>query len=155
MKKPNGYKGMIRDRCPLLVNFALKWCKAKDLWINHVYKSFVGIAKDNAVRKELTRTVLGLNKKNRHFEFHDTIDWDNLSDNASRYWDWVEGWVKWFRTRYAFIYNAYDIHKTTGNYNYDSFKQELINNYLGNVDLKVREKLAEYCIKCCDEQYEL
>ena len=47
--KKQGYKEMLRDRCPEVVNFALKWCKAKERWINHVYDCFVRIVGDEVL----------------------------------------------------------------------------------------------------------
>ena len=41
--KKLGYKEMLRDRCPKMVNYALKWRKAKEKWIDHVYSNFIGI----------------------------------------------------------------------------------------------------------------
>lgn len=41
MEKSTGYKGMLRDRMPLNLDFALRWCKAKDKWINLVYEEYI------------------------------------------------------------------------------------------------------------------
>ena len=41
MNNTTGYKGMLRDRCPQVVNYALKWQKAKERWINHTYDKFI------------------------------------------------------------------------------------------------------------------
>ena len=34
---------MLRDRCPATVNFALKYCNAKERWIDHAYSQFIKI----------------------------------------------------------------------------------------------------------------
>lgn len=77
--KKQGYKEMLRDRCPEVVNFALKWCKAKERWINHVYDCFVRIVGDEVLengtikstkkdnKKQVTRVLLGLKKENPDF----------------------------------------------------------------------------------------
>ena len=42
---------MLRDRCPRVVNYALKWQKAKERWIDHAYANFIKIYCDNEEKK--------------------------------------------------------------------------------------------------------
>ena len=78
------------------VNIALKWCKAKERWIDHVYRSFINIYVEKQNRYEATRIILGISSKNRGFNFHSTIAWDNLDDYEHAYWERVEEWINWF-----------------------------------------------------------
>lgn len=161
--KKQGYKEMLRDRCPEVVNFALKWCKAKERWINHVYDCFVRIVgdevsengtvkstkKDN--KKQVTRVLLGLKKgKPRFFDFHKTIDWENLTDEEQFYWDWVDNWVEWFSVNYAYIENMYSISRKTGKYEEDSFIKEMSTKYFPDYDDDEGKRLAKFLISCIE-----
>lgn len=104
---------MIRDRCPKVVDIALKWCKAKERWIDHVYKNFVNpllyeividsngktklVRSTNEVRKNAVRCVLGIADRNRNFDFYKTICWENLDDDEVKYWESIYSWVNWFQ----------------------------------------------------------
>lgn len=139
--KKLGYREMLRDRCPRVVDYALKWQKAKERWIDHVYNCFIKFigeeslndkvihsAKEN--KNSIARTVLGIVKgKTKNFDFDKTIDWDNLSDEEKIAWQKVSVWVKWFRTNYAYIENTYDISKKVGKDEL-TIKIEIINTYL-------------------------
>ena len=140
-----GYKEMLRDRLPVTVNFALKWCKAKERWLDHVYNSSVNIYEDKDCRKEATRIILGLSKKNRQFNFHDTIDWDNLTEDDQKYWKYVEEWVDWFRKTYLYIQNEYTNSLTLG-LHMDMIKTKIKSNFLMNLDEEWKEKLCNYLI---------
>ena len=101
MKKP-GYREMLRDRCPKVVNYALKWCKAKEKWIDHVYFNFIRIYTEKDQRNNATRIALGISEGNQYnFDFEKTIDWDNLTPKEKSYWIKINGWVKWFTKHYA------------------------------------------------------
>lgn len=158
--KKLGYREMLRDRCPKLVNYALKWQKAKEKWIDHAYCYFIKIVGeeldiDNKIirtAKENKRAVmtilLGMKKgQPKYFNFNNTIDWDNLSDKEKTYWERVSSWVKWFCTKYAYIENAYLISKKMGK-NELEIKIEIINSYLRTLmpseDASEEEKQAKY-----------
>ena len=96
------YREMIRNRITEItaVNLALKWCKAKERWINHVYDNFINIYVEKQDRYEATRIVLGISSKNREFNFHETIHWENLDAYENEYWERIEGWVEWFKENY-------------------------------------------------------
>lgn len=106
---------MLRDRTPKLVNFALKWCKVKEAWLDHVYKNWIWIYVDNKERLEATRRVLGYknpksNKnKDKFFKFEDTIAWDSLTPDEKTEWKRVAKWVSWFRSTVPIIKDEYDI----------------------------------------------
>ena len=158
--KKLGYREMLRDRCPKVVDYALKWQKAKEKWIDHVYSYFIKIlgdevdindkivktAKDN--KRAVISFLLGMKKgKVKNFNFKNTIDWDNLSEEEIKYWETVSTWVRWFSTKYGYIENLYDISKKVGK-DEETIKVEIINNYLGALmpsrDAPEEEKQAKY-----------
>lgn len=94
---------MLRDRCPEVVDIALRWCKAKTKWINHVYSHFIGIYVVKEDRYEATRIALGISNKYRQFDFEKTIDWDNITESETEYWKNISEWVKWFQSRHIHI----------------------------------------------------
>ena len=106
---------MLRDRLPRYVSDALKWCKAKEAWLDHVYKNFIWLYKDNKERLAQTRLVLGY-KENlpREFKFEDTIDWQNLDDAETKRWKEVQQWVSWFTTTVPCIEDDYNSYKKKG-----------------------------------------
>ena len=114
MKKNTGYREMLRDRCPKLVGYALKWCKAKEKWLNHVYNNWIWIYVSNEERYNAAKNVLGIKGKTMQFNFEDTILWDNLSQDDKNYWTTICGWVSWFQDKYAYIENTYDILNSSG-----------------------------------------
>ena len=141
MKKAN-YREMLRDRCPKVIDYALKWQKAKEKWIDHAYNYFVKlygdeIDKDNKIKcsakdnkRHVINLLLGIKKgKAREFDFSKSIDWDNLTEEEIQYWKRVVSWVDWFRTNYAYIENTYSISKKMGKSELDC-KVEIINTYL-------------------------
>lgn len=160
MKNNTGYKNMLRDRCPKVVDHALKWQKAKERWIDHAYVNFIRIYCDKNERKHATRIILGIAKFYRNFEFDKSIDWDNLTPEEVIYWKRISSWVKWFMRQYAYIENAYNISKQAGKDEF-SIKVELINSYLSSLlpDKTANEeekqakyeyvdKLVNFLIKC-------
>jgi len=147
MGKTTGYKGMLRDRCPTVVDYALKWQKAKEKWINHAYTNFIKFYVDSKERYHTTRIVLGIAKYYRNFDFDKSIDWDNLTNEEKLYWKRVSSWVRWFRKNYAYIENLYSISEKVGK-NEMSIKVEIINKFLSDLlpdDNEPEEiKLAKY-----------
>lgn len=176
MGKTNGYKGMLRDRCPTVVDYALKWQQAKERWINHAYSKFINIYVDKEERKKATRLVLCLKytrvKQGKHtyvkeeqcFEFDKSIDWDNLTPDEVKYWKRVSSWVKWFTKKYAYIENAYVISKKCGKDEFN-IKVEIIQNYLSallpsekaneeekQAKYEYVDKLVNYLINCFEKR---
>lgn len=128
MLNNTGYRQMLRDRLPRYVSDALKWCKAKEAWLDHVYKNFIWLYKDNKERLAETRRVLGYHddtKLPREFKFEDTIDWKNLIDaknvkqqdlttDHAQYWLNVYRWVSWFTKTVPNIEDDYNSLKKKG-----------------------------------------
>lgn len=144
-KQSTGYKAMLRDRVPLLVNLALKWCKAKECWINHVYDNFVNIYVDKEQRYEATRIVLGLSGKYRNFEFNKTIAWDNLTDEETKSWKTVENWVNWFQNCAMDIKEEYEQYKYV--YNSTEIQMYLVDKFLNTQNEDLAYKLVSFIIQ--------
>ena len=164
MGKTSGYKGMLRDRCPKVVDYALKWQKAKERWIEHAYNQFIKIYIDNSERYHTTRIILGIAKFYRNFEFDKSIDWENLTKEEELYWRRISSWVRWFRTNYAYMENAYKISKEVGKSEFD-IKVELIRGYLSTLlptqndteeekqaKCKYVDSLVDFLIKCFENR---
>ena len=155
----SGYKGMLRDRCPKVVNYALKWQKAKEKWIDHVYSRFIKIIGDEfdethiirkspENKKSVTLMILGIIKgKPKNFKFDSTIDWDNLTDEEREYWHRISSWVYWFSTNHLYIEDLYKNGIKVGK-NESDLKVEIIQSYLMNLMPKENcsdeEKEAKY-----------
>ena len=121
---------MLRDRTPKLVSFALKWCKVKEAWLDHVYKNWIWLYVSNKERLEATRRILGYTTNNkREFKFEDTIAWDSLSTEETSEWKNVAKWVSWFQCTVPNIENEYKISKTKG-YDIVDIKRSIMLNYL-------------------------
>lgn len=132
MRNNSGYKGMLRDRCPEVVNYALKWQKAKERWIDHAYVSFIKFYVDNKEKYHTTRIILGIAKFYRNFEFDKSIDWENLTTEETLYWKRVSSWVRWFMQNYAYIENMYSISKQAGKSDME-IKVDIICGYLSDL----------------------
>lgn len=102
-----GYKAMIRDRVPDTVDAALKWCKAKNKWVEHVYYHFVWFLVDKEDRNCQVRSLMGLAKYSRGFNFDDTIDWYNLDKEEAEYWSSIKKWVNWFEQNTLTVVEAW------------------------------------------------
>ena len=169
---------MLRDRCPKVVDYALKWQKAKDKWVEHAYSQFIKIIgnsydtnnkllqKAPKNKKEIAKALLGIVKgKPKNFVFDKSINWDDITDEEKVYWKRVSSWVTWFSINYAYIENAYNISKQVGKDELD-IKVEIINTYLVELmpseDASEEEKQAKYeyvdrfvdfLIKCFNKEY--
>ena len=141
----NGYKGMLRDRLPKTIDIALKWCKAKERWIDHTYRNFIQMFSEKKDRDEVTRIILGISKKHKGFDFHKSIMWDNLSKEETLYWQNVESWVNWFKVKYIYIQNEY-INSLTLGLDIEIIKQKIKTNFLSKLDIEWQEKLCNYLI---------
>lgn len=131
MKKNTGYREMLRDRLPKVVNYALKYVKCKERWLDHVYRNWIWIYSDNDMRNKATRRLLGLDKKGKptKFVFEDTILWDNLSKEEEKYWKDVSKWVSWFCDKHMYIQDSYDKLVSSGK-DIIEIKQYIMRNYL-------------------------
>lgn len=140
-----GYKAMLRDRVPFVVNLALKWCNAKGNWVDHVYDSQISIYANKEDRYDATRHVLGLKKHNREFDFHKSIDWDNITSEESEYWRQIEVWVTWFKVNHIYIKNIYDGSVEKGK-SIDVIRDEIKNYLSSSVDPSLWDKLVTFLI---------
>ena len=141
----NGYKGMLRDRLPKTVDIALKWCKAKERWINHTYDNFIDIFSENKEKNNATKVILGISTRYKSFDFHKTIMWDNMTDLEISYWKNVESWVNWFRTNYIYIQNEVNNSLILG-VEINVIKQKIKKNFLSQLDEEWQDKLCNYLI---------
>lgn len=140
-----GYKEMLRDRMPYVVNLALKYCKSKERWINHVYNTQIGIYTNKSDRDYATRCVLGIAKRHPSFDFDDTIDWNDLSEEDTKMWKIVSSWVKWFQSKHAVIENLYNTHKIVED---DETIRKIIKRcYLNTLTEKTQEELSIFLMK--------
>ena len=150
-----GYRQMLRDRTPKVVILALKWCKAQEKWLDHVYGNWIWIYSSKKERLAITRNILGLDKKPRQFNFEGTILWDNLTVEEKESWESIAKWVSWFQENHAYIKNTYDISKKTGK-DITEIKLNIMSTYLRdlcptNEDSKKERTLkSEYVNKLCD-----
>lgn len=155
---------MLRDRCPRVVSQALKWCKAKEAWLDHVYNNSIWIYVSKKERLQATKHVLGIDKKNPYFVFEDTITKEVLSQSEKEYWNRVTKWVSWFQRNYLKIENCYKISKKTGVEVLD-IKRGIMLNYLYEMcpttedDAETREKknkyinsLVDFLIDCFEDR---
>ena len=126
---------MIRDRCPYVVNLALKWCtefgrivnqqldpeerisyKVKERWIERVYKENVAIYTTTDEKNSSVRKALGIHKGRQEFDFADSINMGNINPKSEctelNFWKWVQTWVQWFQIHYKYIeciYNSFGV----------------------------------------------
>lgn len=169
--KRTGYRAMLRDRMPLMMNLALLYCKAKEDWIEHCYNNFIRVVPQSE-RSATVKEMLGLIKKpgckkmftqddyimlamygykkkeikspdksKLYYTFKETIYWDELSDDDKEFWEGVCSIVNWFSNTYTYIENDYRISRSVGK-NEQQIKEEIISRY------KLDSNLANYLIKC-------
>lgn len=156
------------------MSLALKYCKAKEDWINHCYNNFIrtvpqsersvtvkemlGIVKRPGCKKLLTQddyimlALYGYKRKEvptqehsqLYHTFRETIDWDSLNSSDGEFWKGVCNVVDWFSRSYAYIENDYRISISIGK-NADVIRNELKSRY------KLNDNLTTYLIKCFKE----
>lgn len=148
----NGYRGMLRDRIPATVSIALKWCKAKERWIEYVYSHWVGIVlREPEWKKQVIRDMLGLSKYHRGFNFEYTIQWNENTEEENVYWNSVKSWVLWFQAYYVYIENTYKLRISRG-VSEEKIKLEITNKFLNNIDESIKDRLLDYLIKTLKEE---
>lgn len=148
--KRTSYREMLRDRLPIVVSFALKWCKAKNAWIEHVYENSIGIYSEKKNRNEAARTVLGIGRLNRNFDFHYSITWDNLNEDEIDIWEAVESWVHWFEKYWLVIYDSYKS-QTDKCANDNEILLHIKTHNLSKFNEEDANKFSNYLLKCCKE----
>lgn len=163
-----GYKQMIRDRMPRIIDLALMWCKAKGRWIDHVYENIVKKYPQDK-RSTAVKIVLGIKQQYKRQEiydyfryvklmpvkpeqmyaipkddlfmpFKDTINWQSLDPEMYEYWKSVVAWVNWFRTQHMCIEDTYRHSLSFGN-DLETTKSILMSKY------NMNKKLTDYIIK--------
>lgn len=168
MINKTGYKQMLRDRCPKLVSYALKWCKVKEAWLKHVYQYSICLEHKSKHDKLIaTRKVLGykdpknMKNKQREFKFEDTLHLEAFESEEERiFWKKMIKFVSWFQKTVPLIEDEYKISKLGGAELID-LKRGIILNWLSDYfpttqdDEKVRKEknkfvndLADYLIDC-------
>lgn len=73
----NGYKQMLRDRMPLMLDLALRWCKAKNRWIDYVYDNMIKKYPLNK-RSVVVKQILGIKQRWKRQEIYDQIKYNEL-----------------------------------------------------------------------------
>lgn len=165
-----GYRQMLRDKMPSMMDLALRYCKAKADWIEHCYNNFIrvvpqeerstvvkemlGIAKKPGCKKVLTQDdyiMLALygykrkqiatpDKSKLYYTFKETINWDKLEPSEVEFWEGVCKIVDWFSKTYAYIENDYRISKSIGRSS-SEIEQELQDKY------KLNDQLLNFIIE--------
>lgn len=162
-----GYKAMLRDKVPSTWKKALIYCKALNKWIDLVYEQHLrnipqkersNIVKELCARKKRKMVTVfdptwpWVNSSNIKeikakpvnwlATFHDTIKWEDLEEEELEYWITIEGWVRWFTSRWMYILNAYQVmlYKLTDK----ELEEWLVREY----SLEGYKNLVNYLIKC-------
>ena len=141
-----GYRTVLYKRIPYLVDLALKWNNAKKAWVEHVYTNQIKIYKKNKDRSIAMDIIL-----KKPFNFHKSIDWDNLLINTNDillskdYWFNIESWINWFARNYAYIKNSYDISIESGT-SLVEIKSKIKDGYLSSLDENTQEQLVNFLI---------
>ena len=73
----NGYKPMLRDRMPKMLDLALRWCKAKNRWIDYVYNNIVS-KYPLEKRSSIVKTILGIKQYYKRQEIYDHIRYNEF-----------------------------------------------------------------------------
>lgn len=119
----NGYKQMLRDRMPKMLDLALRWCKAKNRWIDYVYDNTIRKYPPN-MRSVVVKKILGIKqqykrqeiydhvrytefkpvtmdqvnsipKSELYMKFSDTIDWNKLSLEDTNMYNYWKDVASW------------------------------------------------------------
>lgn len=75
----SGYKQMLRDRMPEILDMALTYCKAKSRWIDYVYANIIKkYSKDK--RSTVVKIILGIKQKYKRQEIYDQLRYVEFKD---------------------------------------------------------------------------
>lgn len=151
---------MLRDRMPSTLDIALRWCKAKEKWMDYVYEKHIKTVPKNQ-RSNAVKITLGtlpaytiddiksvfrdLGKKlvkpippqSLRWDFKDTVPNDS-------YWAYVNSWVSWFRKTFSFIEHNYVINVQLGKSELQ--KKNDINHFISFLEEPWRTKLNNYLL---------
>lgn len=100
-----GFRGMLSDRLTFVVDTALKMCRAKGRWVEHVWKTQINIYVKHEDKRQAVFKILG--KKYNLFDFRRSIDFDNIEPDEREYWEYVASWVEWLQKNNLFLYEVY------------------------------------------------
>ena len=149
-----GYKAMIRDRVPRTVDAALKWCKAKNAWVEYVYDTYVSfLMYDKKAKDQQVRTLLGISSLNRTFEFDKTIEWDDLDKVQKEYWQNVSKWVHFFEKEMLNIVDMYETLKIQRGNDEQYIKDYICTAKFGALPQHWQDKLYKYMIEHIKKYY--
>lgn len=105
--KNNGYRGMIRDRMPYILDVVLRYYGAKNKWINHVYDNFVKIFKSNEDKDMAVRVTLGISSRYSIFLYNRSIEWTSLDDEEKKFWKSIGSVYEWLRKYHLNLETSY------------------------------------------------
>ncbi len=150
-----GYKAMLRDRIPSTIDIALKFCKAKQRWVDYVYDEFIHPYTNNSDKSFTVKHILGETCRtdkhgNKHIvyhvDFHHSINWDELSPSYVQYWQWVETWVLWLQKNLLYIQNNIESLRDLG-YTEEQITSILTDQYSSALGADVSNKLIKFLIR--------
>ena len=102
-----GYRGMIRDRMPYILDVVLRYFGMKNKWISHVYDNFVKIFKSNDDKDMAVRVTLGISSRYSTFMYDRSINWDNLTEEEQKYWEAVGKVYEWLQKYHITLEQSY------------------------------------------------
>jgi hypothetical protein len=172
IKMASGYRQMLCDRMPQTLDIALRWCKAKNKWVDYVYDHFIQKYPQNE-RSRAVKQVLGLTnyynideiimffrirgmkqsnnipKEELKLSFKDTMNWEELAGrdvNELNNWKAINSWVVWFKCWYSYIESTVKISIKNGKV-YSEICKEIEYKYLIKIeDTSNREKLSAFLV---------
>ena len=120
----SGYKQMLRDKMPEILDIALTYCKAKSRWIDYVYDNIIRkYSKDK--RSTVVKIILGIKQKYKRQEIYDQLRYVEFKDvtreqvnnipKSELYMKFsqtvlstISEWVDWFSKSYFGIRDTYN-----------------------------------------------
>lgn len=72
-----GYKQMLRDRMPKMLDLALRWTKAKQRWIDYVYDNMIKKYSPEQ-RSTIVKVILGIKQKYKRQQIYDQVKYSEL-----------------------------------------------------------------------------
>ncbi len=167
----SGYRQMLCDRMPQTLDIALRWCKAKNKWVDYVYdntiKKYPQKERSRAVKQVLGQIdyynideiviyfrMIGrkqskeIPKEKLKLPFKYTINWEEMASrdiNELQMWQSVCTWVVWFKYWYSYIENAVKISMMNGK-TYSEICKDIETRFLPKVDISIRESLSIFLV---------
>lgn len=141
-----GYRKMISDRIPESWDMALRYCKCRQAWIDHIYNIHVRPLNNNVMKSRAENEKEKARRIRKLFEnksFSSTINWNKLlQENLDEYnmWRNIDTWVSWFRSNTTYIVGS-----ITVNYNLGVRGNDLASTIAEQFDIDI--KLSTFFIK--------